>query len=55
MVYCLIFAKWKILMGHSKPYSATPNKQTCLKEERMPHLGHFAAADQAVSSARMHE
>lgn len=26
MVYCWIFAKWKNLMGHSKPCSAIPNK-----------------------------
>lgn len=61
MGYCLIFAKWKISTGHSKPCSAVPNKQTCPRrffhseEERVPYLGHFAAADRAVSSARVDE
>lgn len=48
-------------LGLSKLCSAVPNKQTCPRrffhseEERVPYLGHFAAADRAVSSARVDE
>lgn len=58
MVSCLRSAEWKISMGHRKPCSASPNKQTGQRrffhpEERVPYSGHSAAAEQAVSSARV--
>lgn len=61
MVCCLCSAEWKILMGHRKPCSASPNKQTGQRrffhpeEERVPYSGHSAAAQQAVSSAKAEE
>lgn len=59
MVYCLVFAKRKISMSHGETCSAIPNKQTGTRrffhpeDERVPYLGYFAAADGAVSSARV--
>lgn len=60
MVCCFCFAEWKILMGHRKPCSASPNTQTGQRrffhpEERVPYSGHCAAAEQAVSSAKVEE
>lgn len=48
-------------MGHRKPRSASPNKQTGQRrffhpeEERVPYSGHSAAAEQAVSSSKVEE
>lgn len=47
-------------MGHRKPCSASPNKQTGQRrffhpEERVPYSGHSAAAEQAVGSAKVEE